>query len=145
MSEIRNKLIALMDEIDSIKENLDDADTSSLSRDLSSLSRDLESVEETVESAQSDLRDLHDKLDNILTEMDFSKPAVAVAPKVYSSEMVELSNLVHVDRNRHEILASYMRTNPAKFWLAVAYNLATNPYSNGELVRFLQESERYID
>ena len=144
-TEIREKLIALMDEMDSIKENLDDAGTSSIARDLEGLANDLSDVEDTVESAQSDLRSLRDRLDSILTEMDFSKPEVEVAPKVYSSEIIELARLVHIDRTQHEIIAGYMRTNPAKFWLALAYNLATNPFQNGELVRFLQESERYID
>lgn len=143
MSEIRNKLIALMDEMDSIKENLDSADTSSISRDLSSLSSDLESVEETVQSAQDDLDLLREKLDSILTEMDFSRPTPQKPPHI--SEIGELAQLVHVDRNRPEILASYMTTNPAKFWLAVTYNLSTNPFGNVELIKFMQTMGQYID
>jgi uncharacterized coiled-coil protein SlyX len=143
MSEIRNKLIALMDEMDSIKENLDDADPSSIARDLESLANDLSDVEETVESAQSDLRNLRDKLDNILTEMDFSRPTQQKPPHI--SEIGELAHLVHEDRNRPEILASYMTTNPAKFWLAVTYNLSTNPFGNVELVKFMQTMGQYID
>ncbi len=142
--DIREKLIDLMDELNSVKDNLDDADTGSLSRELESLASDISGISDTVSSAQDDLSSIRDQLDNILTEMDFSKP-VMVAPKVYSSEIIELARLVHIDRTQHEILAGYMRTNPAKFWLALAYNLATNPFQNGELVRFLQESERYID
>jgi uncharacterized coiled-coil protein SlyX len=142
-AEIREKLIALMDEVDSIKENLDDADPSSIARDLESLANDLEGIEETVEVAQGDLRNLRDKLDSVLTEMDFSRPTPQKPPHI--SEIGELAHLVHEDRNRPEILASYMTTNPAKFWLAVTYNLSTNPFGNVELVKFMQTMGQYID
>jgi hypothetical protein len=142
-AEIREKLIALMDEMDSIKENLDDADPSSIARDLESLANDLVGIEETVEVAQGDLRNLRNQLDGILTEMDFSRPTPQKPPHI--SEIGELAQLVHHDRNQPEILAGYMTTNPAKFWLAVTYNLSTNPFGNVELIKFMQTMGQYID
>lgn len=141
--DMREKLMDLMDELNSVKDNLDDADTGSLSHELESLASDISGISDTVSSAQDDLDSIRDQLDNILTEMDFSRPTPQKPPHI--SEVGELAQLVHHDRNQPEILAGYMVTNPAKFWLAVTYNLATNPFGNVELIKFMQTMGQYID